>query len=491
MYDAITQFLANNAPVEQAEACGVYPRSCHTLNGKPVFMVRQSAADVLVAPADAGFTGQPVADGAYVVCPLSHENAVALRRLFPFTAPSSVLGKQRTFGVGDRLGLATEGHIRVFEHYDAYPVFAQQSIRELTLTNRNFNDVLDCVSFAVFRDNFTRPFGADGDHLKTFDEVRMAIDCGYTMITLDCSEHIRNDVQDMTDEQVAAAYEPDAALEEKYLGKTFRVGEMEITYDKAAFMRICLIYNKAIEFAASVYQKFFTGQTPLDFEVSIDETATPTTPAQHFYVANELFARGAHPATIAPRFCGEFQKGIDYMGDLAQFEKEFAEHAAIADHFGYKISVHSGSDKFSVFRIVGKYTHGRFHVKTAGTNWLEAMAIVAEHCPALYREVHQFALETGFQEAKKYYHVTTDLTKIPALDTLTDAQLPQLFEQNDARQLIHITYGVILSCKNEDGSFRFRDRLYEVWRTYAAEYAARLEKHIGRHLQMLYEGFEA
>ena len=174
-----------------------------------------------------------------------------------------------------------------------------------------------------------------------------------------------------------------------------------------------------------------------------------------------------------------------------QFEKEFAEHAAIADHFSYKISVHSGSDKFSVFRIVGKYTHGRFHVKTAGTSWLEAMVIIAEHCPALYREVHQFALETGFQAARKYYHVTTDLTKIPALDTLTDAQLPQLFEQDDARQLIHITYGVILSCKNEDGSFRFRDRLYEVWRTYAAEYAARLEKHIGRHLQMLYEGFEA
>ena len=491
MHETISKFIENNMPFDKAAEYGIYPVSCHTLNGRPVFMANEESSDVLIAPSASGFSGQELEGTDFVVCPLNHENALKMRQLFPFTSPTSVLSNERTFGVGDRLGIATEGHIRVFKKFDAYPIFAQQSIRELTLTNRTFDDVLDCVSFAVFRENFTRPFGADGDHLKTFDEVRTAIACGYTMITLDCSEHIRNDVQDMTDEEVAAAYEPDVALEEKYLNKTFHAGDIEITYDKNTFMRICLIYNKAIEFASSVYHEFFTGEDPLDFEVSIDETATPTSPAQHFYVANELFDRGAKPATIAPRFCGDFQKGIDYIGDLVQFEKEFAEHAAIADHFGYKISVHSGSDKFSVFEIVGKYTHGRFHVKTAGTNWLEAMAIVAEHCPELYREVHEFALETGFNEARKYYHVTTDLEKIPPLNTLTDAELPKLFEQNDARQLIHITYGEILRCKNDDGSFRFRDRLYNVWRKYSEEYAVRLDKHISHHMQMLYDGFSS
>ncbi len=167
-----------------------------------------------------------------------------------------------------------------------------------------------------------------------------------------------------------------------------------------------------------------------------------------------------------------------------RFEHEFAVHASIAKHFHYKISVHSGSDKFSVFPIIGKLTGCHVHLKTAGTNWLEAMRIVAEYDPLLYREVHSFALAT-FPEAKKFYHVTTNLAAIPALAGLSDCDLPALFEQNDARQLIHITYGLILNAKNPDGSFLFRDRLYTLWRIRSEEYAARLESHIGRHISML------
>ena len=143
-----------------------------------------------------------------------------------------------------------------------------------------------------------------------------------------------------------------------------------------------------------------------------------------------------------------------------------------------------------MFKIIGKYTHGRFHLKTSGTSWLEAMKVIAEQEPALYREIHQYALEEAFAKAAAYYHVTTDLTRIPALDTLTDAQLPELFSNKDARQLIHITYGLILNEKNPDGTSRFRDRLYRVWRRSAAEYACDLEKHIGKHLEELYNGFE-
>ena len=86
----------------------------------------------------------------------------------------------------------------------------------------------------------------------------------------------------------------------------------------------------------------------------------------------------------------------------------------------------------------------------------------------------------------KYYHVTTDLSKIPALDTLRDDELPELFTQNDARQLIHITYGLILSERNADGSFRFRDRLYRLWRDHDALYAEKLDEHLTRHLELLY-----
>ena len=223
---------------------------------------------------------------------------------------------------------------------------------------------------------------------------------------------------------------------------------------------------------------------------SIDETATPTSPLQHYFAANELILRGVDVATVAPRFCGEFQKGVDYIGDLAQFERELKTHAAIARHFGYKLSIHSGSDKFSTFALIGKYTNGNFHVKTAGTNWLEAMRAVAAADPAMYREIHAFALEK-FEDAKKFYHVTTDLNKVPALDTLTDAELPSLFTMNDARQLIHITYGFILTEKNADGTYRFKNRLYKFWRENEGVYSDMLYAHIGKHLALLYDGFRA
>lgn len=421
---------------------------------------------------------------------LDHEAAQILRQLVPFTAPQPVLRRRRSMGVGDRLGLATPGHARVFAKYDAAPVFAQQSIRELNLTGRTYEDVLDCASFAVLREGFTQGFGADGDHLKKPEEIAYALSCGYTMITLDCSEHIRGDVDGLSDGEVAAQCPADPEFEALYVGKTFQVGDYSVTFDLPDFRRTRLIYDKALDFAVSIYQQFIAGkEAEVDFEISIDETATPTTPAQHFYVASELIRRGVKPATVAPRFIGEFQKGIDYIGDLTAFEADFAVHAAIADHFGYKISVHSGSDKFSVFAIVGKYTNGHFHVKTAGTNWLEAMAVIAEHEPALYRRIHQFALDGAFQEARQYYHVTTDLTRIPALDTLADAQLPALFANNDARQLIHITYGLILNAKNADGSYQFRTDLFQAWRKFDAEYAQRLENHIGKHLELLYSGF--
>jgi hypothetical protein len=135
---------------------------------------------------------------------------------------------------------------------------------------------------------------------------------------------------------------------------------------------------RPINFSAKVYAEFIVAAgREVDFEISIDETSTPTLPEHHFFVASELIARQVGMKTIAPRFCGEFQKGVDYIGDLKQFEQELRVHAAIADHFGYKLSVHSGSDKFSVFKMVGKATKGRFHLKTAGTSWLEAIKLVA------------------------------------------------------------------------------------------------------------------
>jgi len=457
-----------------------YEKSVNRKGPSTVFMAKEGALDFIVVQGkNPGFKGGKPGGGKLKV-PLNHKNAVVLRKLFPFTSPTRVLGFERSFGVGDRLGIATPGHVRLFEKYDAYPVLAQQSVREITLTNRSFEDVLDAASFSVFREGFKKAWGADGDHLKTEKDVKYALSLGFTMITLDCSEHIRNDVTDDNAPPLPQNYS------EKYLGKEFDIGEgIRLSFTEAELKKMAAIYGNAITFAINIYNKFFKkGKYKADFEISIDETTAPTTPLQHYFVARELIDAGVSFATLAPRFCGEFQKGIDYIGDLAQFEKEIKVHAAIARHFKYKLSIHSGSDKFAVFPYIARATKNVFHVKTAGTNWLEAMRIVAMHDPALYREIHKYAL-TAFDEARRYYSVTTDIKKIPDVDKLSDSQLPELFNQNDSRQLIHITYGLILGKKNDDGSFSFRDRLYQFWRDHSSEYEAALVKHIGKHLTLL------
>jgi hypothetical protein len=463
----------------------VYEKSINKKGPATIFMAKEGMEDFLVVQGEnPGFTGTAVRSekipGAVLKAPLNHKNAVVLRKIFPFTAPSRVLGKERSFGVGDRLGIASPGHIRLFDKFDAYPVLAQQSIRELNLTNRNYEDVLDKASFAVFREGFKKAWGADGDHLKTPDDVKNALSLGFTMITLDCSEHINNNV---TDENAPPLPKNYAA---KYLGKEFDIGEgLRLSFSEEELRKIVAIYGNAIIFARDIFNKFFKkGKYSADFEISIDETPTPTTPLQHYFVARELIDSGVTFATMAPRFCGEFQKGIDYKGDLTQFKKEIKAHAIIARHFKYKLSIHSGSDKFTVFPFIGKATKNVFHVKTAGTNWLEAIRVLAQKDPALYRELHKYAL-LAFDEARKYYHVTTNLKKIPNVGKLADRELPELFNQDDSRQLIHITYGLILSKKNADGSFTFRDRLYKFWRDHEKEYAKALEKHIGKHLARL------
>lgn len=418
---------------------------------------------------------EKIGDLEIVKAPLSEKNAVALRKVFPFCAPQNVLKKKCTVGVGDRLGVATDGHLRVFNHYDAIPVLAQQSIRELTLTNRTFSDVLNSATFSVFRNDFQKGFGADGDHLKTFEQIGYAISSGFTMITLDCSDFI-------VDISKISSEEYDKLSQQKAVGD-YTADNGLVTFTDKQISDAKVVYCKAVDYICSVYEKYIKNSS-VDFEISIDETAVPTTPAEHYFVANELTLRNVKFDTVAPRFCGEFQKGIDYIGNLDDFRAELVVHQKIADKFGYKLSIHSGSDKLSVFPIIGEVTKGHFHLKTAGTNWLEAVKLVATYNPKLYRELHAFALSV-FSQATAYYHVTTNLNNIPDVNTLEDSQLPELFNNNDCRQLIHITYGLILQTKDDKGEYLFRNKLYDFWRTHRNEYSDYIFAHIGNHLKLL------
>lgn len=471
---------------------GIYPRSVNKVGNGFVFALKSNNIDYLVATHDLSnnFQGENyhLDNIKYVVALPNYVNMNRLRNLLPFTKAKPVLREKRSFGLGDRLGLAGEGHLRVMEKYDVYPILAQQSMRELNLTNRSYADVMDAASLAVFKFGFKKGFGADGDHLKTKEDIKYALDLGFTMITLDTSDYIKNDVNKMSDEEVLKAVSLTPYEKDTYLNKTFKIDQFEISFNEVELKRAVLIYRDSINYATDIYNTFFKDNHEVDFELSIDETATPTELNQHFYIANELYKNDVVLTTIAPRFHGEFQKGIDYIGDIALFERELKVHVAISEHFGYKLSIHSGSDKFSIFEIIGRETAGHFHVKTAGTNWLEALLVVAIEDPSLYREIHEFALES-FADATKLYYVTTNLANIPKLNELSDQQLPSLFKNNDARQLLHITYGHILTAKNRDDSLRFKNRLYGVWTKYSNTYANMLEKHIGRHLELLFKGF--
>lgn len=463
-------YSSDNTAVE----VDIYQSSMQFLNNDMVFMAATEYGDVLVI----------TSNGQYRILELNHESAMFLRKNFPFTAPSPVLRLKRTIGTGDRLGVAGDGHISCVKTTEYAPVLAQQSIRELNLTGRSYEDVLDAATFAVFKNGYKKPWGADGDHLKKPEEIEYAISCGYTMVTLDCSEYIKTGIDTLSDEQLNEIYTADNEREALYIGHSFEIAPgTVIEFNERIYKECVVVYGTAIDFIEDMYALYIQNGMR-DFEISIDETTSPTTPAQHFFVANELERRGVKFDTLAPRFCGEFQKGIDYIGDLKQFEDELKIHALIAEKFDYKLSIHSGSDKFSVFPIIGKLTNGRFHLKTAGTNWLEAMKLIALQEPQLYREVHKFAL-SNFDEARKYYVVTTDVTNIPDIDNLADEQLPELFENNDARQLIHITYGLILSETNADGSYVYRNRLYDVWRNYKDQYSNLIASHIGRHISQL------
>lgn len=470
-----------------------YPYSKHNRGDSCYCIVATDTGDKLsVSGADmVFFDGDIVSDkgDTYKLCPLTVENSKVIRELFEFTRPKSHMGHAVTIGLGDRLGLASVGHIRTIRNIDVFPVLAQQSMRELNLTGRVYEDVLASAVWAVFREGYKKGYGADGDHLKTHEEVKYALDCGYTMITLDCSEHIQNDLADIPLNEVIAQYDElpkdlTSALEDSYLNTSITIDKkIAIEFNKDDFMRIVLTYLPAIKHASNIFNELLRGRE-IDFEVSIDETLTATTPQAHFFVACQLIRHGVDVRSIAPRFVGEFQKGIDYRGDIAEFERDFLIHAKIADKFGYKISVHSGSDKFSIFPIASRLTGGRYHLKTAGTSWLEAVRVIAMTVPSLYRELHTFALE-NLSEARKYYLITCDLSNIADISNTPDSKLPEYLEQNDARQVLHITYGLMLQAKAPDGSLRFRDRIFETLRENESDYIAALEKHIGKHFTAL------
>ena len=484
---------------EKVRTTFYYTDSVHESCGVTVMMIHDATADQLLLIAQKpnemfnAFEGTvyPCAHGRHQVlklAPRTQHNAAALRKYFPWTAPVPVLRKKCSIGCGDRLGNATPFHAQLFKKWNAAPVFAQQSVRELTLTGRTFRQVIDDASFGVFQAGYKDGFGADGDHLKRFEHIQDALDAGVTMLTLDLSDELHPEYgsADLHEEEIEKAYGRlpgalRARLEKMYLATPVQLKHSNLCFSRLELMRCALIYTQAMDFAAKVGEMLTKhGADKIDLEVSIDETTTPTLPEHHYFVASELIYRGVRFESLAPRFAGEFQKGIDYIGDPAEFERQLKQHVEIADTFGsYKISVHSGSDKFSVFPAIGCITGGHFHLKTAGTSWLEACHAIALTNPALFRKMVERAFET-LPEACKYYHVTADFDSLPDPEDVPDKELKSFLECVPGRQLLHITYGFMLGSGAE-----LRTPIYHALNTAVSVYGECLREHFEKHFSLL------
>jgi hypothetical protein len=455
---------------------------------------------VLASPASPVFTGFQGEWSEYngrtlLLGALTAANAAALRQRLPWLRPRP-LGLRTSVGLGDRLGLATPGHVRALYATggDLAPIFAQQSIREMQRTGRTPQQVFDDAIWGVFAEGWRSGFGADADHLKTPADVDACVAAGYTFYTFDPGEYVENLPEEAAGTAVPARFamlpwqrladDPDSLIR-RYVGQQFVIEEYTITFDEQALMRAAVKYGRAVAHVVDMYQHLVQATDGRDFEVeiSVDETERPTTHAEHLYVATELRRLGVHWVSLAPRYVGRFEKGVDYIGNVQEFEADFAVHAAIARQLGpYKLSLHSGSDKFSVYAPTMRQTRGLVHLKTAGTSYLEALRTLAQVNPPLLREIYTFACDR-YETDRASYHVSARLERAPLPDSVSDSEMPRLLEQFDAREILHVTFGSVLTARRNDGTWLFYDRLMAVLRAHPAAYAANLETHFRRHLE--------
>jgi len=380
------------------------------------------------------------------------EIAAKLRKVLPYTAPQ-VLDAGPIFGMGYRppWRLGNIMQAQVAKDLGLRVMLAQQSAREIERTKRTFQDVLDSATWAAFLTEFGIPWGADADHLKQEKDIEEAANAGFTHFTYDVSEELK-----------------------KGLNQTIA--------------RICDLY-------------FFTqelkGEGNFSTEVSLDETEETTDLRELEFLLEELKKSKVRVDEIAPRFPGHFEKGIDYywkkeggkkIRDTKAFEEYLEEVVRISKRFGFRISIHSGSDKFSLYPIIARVTENNFHLKTAGTHYLEELKIVARHDLDLFRGICYFSLEQ-FQRERASYELSTNLDNIPDLSKLNGEQMASLldnsFGNDDLRQVLHVTYGSVLTAKGDDRASEFADRCFDILKKNEKEHFEVLGSHIKHHLRML------
>lgn len=423
--------------------------------------------------------------------PTSAANAAALRGEFDNLQPVP-LGLQTSAGFGDRLGLATPGHAKAMHLAQAEgkiaPIFAQQSIREMTRTSRTAQEVMDDATWGAFDAGWRSPVGADADHQKTAEHVTTCLAAGFTFFTVDPGEYVDDSAENADAQALQQGLEalPWAELEDDWsslkrrlLAAPLDADGVSIAFDEESLARAAVKYGAALAHTVRLNRVLVDAGRPFELELSVDETSYPTKLVEHAYVALELRRLGVAVVSLAPRFVGRFEKGVDFRaddsGDLAELTRTLAGHAAVARACGpYKLSLHSGSDKFSVYPGIAEATGGLVHLKTAGTSYLEALRVAAVHAPDIFRRALAIGHER-FEIDRHSYLIGAQLSAVPQPESLSDAELPALLDDDDARQVLHVTFGSALDALGTE----LKALLAEHWQAHEEG----LGRHFLRHLE--------
>lgn len=426
-------------------------------------------------------------------------NIQALWTALPQTKPVP-LGLTPSFGFGDRIGLATPGHVRAMqaEGQGMQPIFSQQSIREMERTGRSPEQVMTDAVCGALRAGWRTAVGADADHLKTVEHVDATAKAGFTFFTIDPSDHVDQQADGYSPSQVEERFQ--ALLADKvagadelaglYAGKRFVLSGADanpVLFDATTLKRAAVKYGRALAHI-DVMAEHIARVAPggFELEISVDETDQPTSVAEHLFLALELKRRKVPVVSLAPRFIGDFEKGVDYRGDLKALAESLRRHAAVAREYGpYKLSLHSGSDKFGVYPLLADAAKGMFHVKTAGTSYLEALRAVCRLAPDLFLRIAEFSRDR-FDTDKATYHISAALDQVPPPANLAPADRETVYlDQDPGRQILHVTFGSVLNAAGPDGRSLFRDDLLALLLAQRQVHEEVLARHLGRHLRQL------
>ena len=390
---------------------------------------------------------------------------LARESLFVPMQPFKLLEKF-SIGVGDRFAHQAKAQLRACQLIaqdgaEVVPVW-NKSNREHNFIGSEPASVLAAASAAVEALGWKNGWHVDADHigLKTVDRFIPYSD----FFTLDVAESIGH----------PASPEVVKAFVERHpeLVGTINIAQIDSPFqtDRAEIERIAGKFLLAVKEAGRIYRHIADQKGAGNFiaEVSMDETDSPQTPPELLVILAALADEDIPAQTIAPKFTGRFNKGVDYVGNLAQFEKEFHDDLAViafaTKHYdlpnNLKLSVHSGSDKFSLYPIIRK-TLPKFgaglHIKTAGTTWLEELIGLAEaggEGLELAKEVYAYAIEHIDELTGPYATVIDiDRAKLPSAKEVSEWPSEQftgalrhdqkhpLFHPS-FRQLLHVSFKV-------------------------------------------------